>query len=94
VHPAENPFRNALLASTVCNTPDAHRLAAKVERVGGWPILLAIDAAKQAGQDWRPAVVAVRQHLVNTTNRQRPPCIRLAAPIAQVVPCDATPPDP
>ena len=94
VRPAANPFRDALLASTVCNTPDAHRLAAKVERVGGWPILMAIDAGIQAGQDWRPATAAVRQRLAEDANRRRPPCIRLAAPIAEVVRWDATPEDP
>jgi len=99
VRPAANPFRDALLAGNVCNTPDAHRLAAKVERVGGWPILMAIDAAKQAGQDWRPAVVAVRQRLARDANHQRPlsirpPSICPAAPIAEVARCDATPQDP
>ena len=94
VRPAANPFRSALLASTVCNTPDAHRLAAKVERVGGWPILVAVDAAKQAGQDWRSAGAAARQRLAQDANRQRPPCIRIAAPIAEVVRWDATPDDP
>jgi hypothetical protein len=94
VRPAASPFRNALLASTVCNTPDAHLLAAKVERVGGWPILMAIDAAQKAGQDWRPATAAVRQRLAQDANRRRPPCIRLAAPIAEVVRWDATPEDP
>ena len=92
--PAANPFRNALLASTVCNTLDAHRLATKVERVGGWPILMAIDAAKQVGQDWRSAAAAARQRLVQDANRRRPPCIRLAASIAEVVRWHATPEDP
>jgi hypothetical protein len=94
VRPAAKPFRSALLAGTVCNTPDAHRLAAKVERVGGWPILMAIDAAIQAGQDWRPATAAVRQRLAEDANRRRPSCTRLAAPIAEAVRWDATPQDP
>jgi hypothetical protein len=87
----QNPFRNALLAGTVCNTPDAHRRAAKVERTGGWPIVMAIDAAIQAGQDWRPATAAIRHRLAEDANRRRPPCIRLAAPMAEVARWHATP---
>jgi hypothetical protein len=66
-----NPFRNALLAGTVSNTPDPHRLAATVERAGGWPIIIASDAATQAGKDWRPAATAARQRLADDANRQR-----------------------
>jgi len=66
-----NPFRNALLASTVSNTPDAHQLAATVERAGGWPIIIASHAATQAGKDWRPAAAAARQRLADEANRQR-----------------------
>jgi hypothetical protein len=91
VRPTEGPFRRVLLGSTVCNTPDAHRLAAKVARVGGWPILLAVDAAKQAGQDWRPAVAEARRRLADDADRQRArqnapcgPSLRLA-PVAGLV---------
>jgi len=84
--PTEGPFRRALLGSTVCNTPDAHRLAAKVERAGGWPILLAVDAAKQAGQDWRPAVAEARRRMADDADRLRArqnplcgPSLRLAS---------------
>ena len=66
-----NPFRNALLAGTVSNTSDAHRLAATVQRAGGWPVIIASDAAKQAGTDWRPAATAARQRLADEANRQR-----------------------
>jgi hypothetical protein len=66
-----NPFRNALLASTVSNTRDAHKLAATVERAGGWPIIIASDAATQAGKDWRPAATAARQRLADEAHRQR-----------------------
>ena len=66
-----NPFRNALLAGTVSNTSDAHRLAAAVERAGGWPIIIASDAATQAGKEWRPAATAARQRLADDANRRR-----------------------
>jgi hypothetical protein len=91
VRPTEGAFRRALLGSAVCNTPDTHRLAAKVERAGGWPILLAVDAAKRAGQDWRPAVAEARRRLADDADRLRgrhgPPCgpsLRLA-PVADLV---------
>jgi hypothetical protein len=66
-----NPFRNALLAGTVSNTREVHRLAAAVERAGGWPIIIASDAATQAGKDWRPAATAARQRLADDANRRR-----------------------
>jgi hypothetical protein len=80
VRSGEGPFRRRLLSSTVCHTATAHKLVAQVERGGGWTVLMAIDAAKQAGEDWRPRVGEARQRLVDEANRQRPPCIRLAPP--------------
>jgi hypothetical protein len=86
-----NPFRNALLASTVSNTRDAHKLAATVERAGGWPIIIASDAATQAGKDWRPAATAARQRLADEAHRQctcvdplRGPGLRLAPEVDSV----------
>ena len=66
-----NPFRHALLASTVSNTSDAHQLAATVERAGGWPIIVASHAATQAGKDWRPAATVAPQRLADDANHQR-----------------------
>jgi hypothetical protein len=66
-----NPFRIALLAGTVSNARDAHQLAATVESAGGWPIIIASDAATQAGKDWRPAATAARQRLADDANRRR-----------------------
>jgi hypothetical protein len=86
-----NPFRNALLAGTVGNTPDAHRLATTVQRAGGWPIIIASDAAKQAGKDWRPAATAARQRLADEANRQRTDCILRPGPRADPVRTDWPP---
>ena len=53
----------------------------KVERAGGWPILMAIDAKQN-----RSARIGGRRHhqpasaWCRTPTRRRPPCIRLAAP--------------
>jgi hypothetical protein len=86
-----NPFRNALLAGTVSNTSDAHRLAATVQRAGGWPVIIASDAAKQAGKDWRPAATAARQRLADEANRQRTDCILRPGPRADPVRTDWPP---
>jgi len=51
------------MASTVSNTRDAHALSAQVQYAGGWPIVIAIDAAKQAGVDHLPAVEEAWQQL-------------------------------
>jgi hypothetical protein len=75
VRPTEGPFRRTLLGSTISNTPDAHKLAAQIERVDGWSIMLVIAAAKQAGQDWRTAMAAARQRLADDANRLRVRCI-------------------
>src|SRR5208283_535802 len=67
----EGPFRRGLMGSTVCNTPAAHQLAALVERAGGWTVHMAIDAALQAGKDWRPAAEEARRRLADEANRLR-----------------------
>ena len=87
------PFRRGLLGSTVCHEEEAHKLAAKVEHGGGWTVLMAIDAAQLAGQDWRPWVAEARQCLADEANRRRAPCIFLAAPVADFVRWDAAPGD-
>jgi hypothetical protein len=61
--PTEGPIRQRLMASTVSNTRDAHALSAQVQYAGGWPIVIAIDAAKQAGVDHLPAVEEAWQQL-------------------------------
>jgi len=66
-----NPFRDALLASTVSNTAATPQLAANVERAGGWPVIIASDAATRAGKDWRPAATAARQRLADDAIRAR-----------------------
>jgi len=86
-----NPFRNALLASTVSNAPDVHQLAATVERAGGWPIIMASHAATQAGTDWRPAATAARQRLADDADRQRIRCILRLGPLAGPVRADRPP---
>jgi hypothetical protein len=70
VRPDQNPFRNALLSGTVSNSPDSHKLAATVRRAGGWPVMLAIDAAKDGGKDWRPAVAEARRRMAQDTHPQ------------------------
>jgi hypothetical protein len=64
-------FRLALLGSTVCNTPEAHKLAAQVARGGGWTVQMAIAAALQAGRDWRPGAAEARQRMAEAANRLR-----------------------
>jgi len=86
-----SPFRSALLSSTVSNSPDAHKLAATVQRAGGWPVMLAIDAAKDRGEDWRPAVAEARRHLAQDAERRRPPCIHLTPPAAAATARTTTP---
>ena len=68
-----NPFRNALLASTVSNTPDAHQLAATVERAGGWPMKCIARRTPQhrPERDWRPAATVAPQRLADDANHQR-----------------------
>jgi len=83
-----NPFRNALLASTVSNTRDAHQLAANVERAGGWPVIIASHAATQAGKDWRPAATAARQRLADDAIRALSRCIPRLGPLADPVGTD------
>ncbi len=86
-----NPFRNALLASTVSNTPDAHQLAASVERAGGWPVIMASHAATQAGEDWRPAATAARQRLADDAIRARTRCILRLGSLADPLRTDRPP---
>ncbi len=86
-----NPFRNALLAGTVSNTPEAHDLAAKVERAGGWPVIIASHTATQAGQDWRPAATAARQRLADDAVRARASCILRLGPLADPLRTDGPP---
>ena len=62
-----------------------HKLLAQVERAGGWTILMAIDAAKQAGEDWRPRVAQARQRLVAEAIRRRGPCILLVPPVSDSI---------
>jgi hypothetical protein len=69
--PGDGPIRSALLSSTVCNTSEAHKLAAQVEHAGGWPVVMAAAEAKQAGLDWHPAATAVGQRLTEDANRHR-----------------------
>ncbi len=80
-----NPFRNALLAGTVSNAPDAHQLAASVERAGGWPVIIASHAATKAGKDWRPAAMAARQRLADDAIRANTGCILRLGPVADPV---------
>jgi hypothetical protein len=82
VRSVEGPFRRGLLGSAVCNTAVTHKLVAQVERGGGWTVLMAIDAAKQAGEDWQPRVAEARQRLLDEANRRRPPCILLEPLVA------------
>jgi hypothetical protein len=89
----EGPFRRGLLSSAVCNTATAHKLVAQVERGGGWTVLMAIDAAKQSGEDWRPLVAEARQRRMAEAARLRGPCIRLAAPVADFDRARAAPGD-
>jgi hypothetical protein len=83
-----NPFRRALLAGTVGNTPDAHKLAAKVERTGGWPVMIAIDAAKQAGKDWRPAVAEARHRMAQDALHRQALCTLCVQSAANLGWCD------
>jgi hypothetical protein len=71
------------LASTVTN-----ELVDKVERAGGWPVLLAIDAAQKTGQDWRQEADRLRKVNIDNWLRARfllpaddaqPIIVRLAA---------------
>jgi len=85
VRSVEGPFRRGLLGSTVCHTAVTHKLVAQVERGGGWTVLMAIDAAKQAGEDWRPRVAQARQRVVAEAIRRRGPCILLVPPVADSI---------
>jgi hypothetical protein len=78
-------FRSALLSSTVCNDPAAYELAAKAEREGDWTVLMAIDAAKRAGKDWRPAVAEARRRMAEDANRLRARCIPRVGSVADFV---------
>lgn len=53
----EARFRRGLPGGAVCNDPLAHKLAAQVTRCGGWTVLMAINAARQAGKVQRPEKV-------------------------------------
>ena len=78
-------FRSALLGSTVCNDPAAHRLTAESQREGSWTVLMAIHAAQQAGRDWRPAVAEARRRLAEHANRLRARCIPRVGSVADFV---------
>jgi hypothetical protein len=85
VRPVTGPFRRRLLSSAVCNTATAHKLVAQVERGGGWTVLMAIDAAKQAGEDWRPRVAETRQRLADEAARLRTSCMLQVGSVAGIV---------
>jgi hypothetical protein len=67
-------FRRRPPSSTVCLGDEAHRPAAEVERAGGWTVMMAIAAAKRAGQDWRSAALAARRRIADAAERR---CARL-----------------
>ena len=71
----------------------AHKLAAKVERGGGWTVLMAIDAVHQVGQDWRSWVAEARKRLADDANRRRARCILRVASVADFVRWDRAPGD-
>jgi hypothetical protein len=81
----EWPFRRGLLDSTVGNAPAAHKLAAQVERRGGWTVQMAIEAAHQAGRDWRPGAAEARRRMAEEANRLRARCILRVGSVADVV---------
>jgi hypothetical protein len=67
----DGSFRRTLLSTTVCNTPEADKVAANAERSGGWPVIIAAAEANRAGLDWRPTAATARQRLADEANRQR-----------------------
>src|SRR5665213_4483118 len=66
VRPPIGTFRQRLLASTMTS-----ELVDKVERAGGWPVLMAIDAAQKTGQDWRPEADRLRKVNIDNWLRAR-----------------------
>jgi hypothetical protein len=50
-------FQRGLPGGAVCTDPLAHKLAAKVARLGGWTVLMTINAAWQEGKVQRPEKV-------------------------------------
>lgn len=91
---AANPFRHVLLAGTVCHTPEAHKMAGNIARLGGWPVVLATDRAKQAGQDTRSAMQTARRQVAEDIIRLRTRCIPRTGTVADIVRWDDLPPNP
>jgi len=66
VRAGEGAFRRSLLGGTVSQAG-----ALQAERAGGWAVLAAAAAARDAGQDWLPAATAARDRACAATDRLR-----------------------
>lgn len=61
---------------------------------GGWTVLMAIDAAQQAGEDWGPGAAAAGERLADVAERRRAGCIPRLVPVADPGRRDAAPGEP
>jgi hypothetical protein len=70
VRSGEARFRRRAPGSSGGLGDEAHRLAAEVEHAGGGTVMLAIAAAKRAGQDWRATALAARRRSADAAERR------------------------
>jgi hypothetical protein len=85
------PRLRPLSGSTACNEAVGHKQAANVERKGGWTVLMAIDAARQSGQDGRPGMAEARRRGAEDAKRLRARCIPRVGAVADIVRWDGLP---